>query len=50
MDSNTTNIVMDIFIILTEDIRKKITPGLENVQKSVRIKKENSRILIPDKF
>ena len=39
LDSNTTNIVKDVLIILTEDIHKKITPSRENMrtlQKPVR--------------
>ena len=40
LDSNTTNIAKDIFIIPTEDHTQKITPGREKVlalQKLVRI-------------
>ena len=33
MDSNTTNIALDIFIVPTEDIHKKIKHGSEKFAK-----------------
>ena len=59
MDRNTTNIVKDIFIFLTEDLQiyKKITPGREKVptlqkpvENQLNFEKKKFRILIPDKF
>ena len=53
LDSNTTNIVKDIFLFPAEDIPKKIIPGREKVltlQKQVRLLKKKFRILIPEKF
>ena len=48
MDSNTTNIAKDIFIIPTGDIHKKTTAGREKMltlQKTVQILEKISRIL-----
>ena len=55
LDWNRTSIVKDIFMISTEDMQKKTTPGRETVltlQKLLRIlkKKKKIKILISDKF
>ena len=51
LESNTTNIVKDIFIIPTEDTQK-ITPGKKSADttKTTLIFLKKFRILMPDKY